>query len=120
MTLPVPVLTKTICLFSLRRPCSAPFLKGTVSHTLTSPCTATLLQDIVVPFMAMSSHDRFLIETPLRPGAPQRERNLTFFFAGGICGSGRYNAVPPHCTYYKQQRYSGGVRQTVGYRVRGV
>lgn len=70
-------------------------------------------RDIVVPFMAMSSHDRFLIETPLRPGAPQRERNLTFFFSGGICGSGRYNSVPPHCTHYKQQRYSGGVRQAV-------
>ena len=76
-------------------------------------------QDIVVPFMAMSSHDRFLIETPLRPGALQRPRNLTFFFSGGICGSGRYNAVPPNCNYYKQQRYSGGVRQTVRCRVRG-
>lgn len=31
---------------------------------------------------------------------------------GGICGSGR-NALPPNCTYYKQTRYSGGVRQTV-------
>ena len=66
----------------------------------------------MVPFMAMSSHDRFVIETPLRPGRVQKERNQTFFFAGGVCGSGRYNAVPPHCKHYKQQRYSGGVRQT--------
>jgi len=70
-------------------------------------------RDIVVPFMAMSSHDRFVIETPLRPGNMQRERNITFFFSGGICGSGRYNALPPNCTYYKQLRYSGGVRQSV-------
>ncbi|KAL6761691.1 acetylglucosaminyltransferase [Haematococcus lacustris] len=76
------------------------------------PCHVTG-RDIVVPFMAMSSHDRFMIETPLRPGNKQRPRNITFFFAGGVCGSGRYNAVPPHCTYYKQQRYSGGVRQRV-------
>ena len=68
----------------------------------------------MVPFMAMSSHDRFVIETPLRPGSRQRERNKTFFFAGGICGSGRYTDVPPNCKHYKQQRYSGGVRQTVG------
>lgn len=66
-----------------------------------------------MPFMAMSSHDRFVIETPLRPGNLQRERNITFFFSGGICGSGRYNALPPNCNYYKQQRYSGGVRQAV-------
>ena len=70
-------------------------------------------QDIVVPFMAMSSHDRFVIETPLRPGNENVARNKTFFFSGGVCGSGRYNALPPNCTYYKQQRYSGGVRQKV-------
>ena len=64
--------------------------------------------------MAMSSHDRCVIETPLRPNSIQMERNKTFFFSGGICGSGRYNAVPPNCKHYKQQRYSGGVRQTVG------
>ncbi len=65
---------------------------------------------------------RFVIKTPLRPGMPQLPRNMTFFFSGGICGSGRYNAVPPNCTYYKQQRYSGGVRQAVrgDGRVRGV
>ena len=56
-------------------------------------------RDIVVPFMAMSSHDRFVIETPLRPGREQKERNQTFFFAGGVCGSGRYNAVPPNCKH---------------------
>jgi len=76
------------------------------------PCFVTG-RDIVVPFMAMSSHDRFVIETPLRPGNPRRNRTLTFFFSGGVCGSGRYNAVPPNCTYYKQQRYSGGVRQAI-------
>ena len=67
----------------------------------------------MVPFMAMSSHDRFVIETPLRPGNVKRERNITLFFAGGVCGSGRYNQVPPHCKNYKQLRYSGGVRQMV-------
>ncbi|GAX76768.1 hypothetical protein CEUSTIGMA_g4215.t1 [Chlamydomonas eustigma] len=70
-------------------------------------------RDIVVPFMAMSSHDRFVIQTPLRPGSEQPERNTTFFFAGGICGSGRYSDVPPDCKHYKQERYSGGVRQAV-------
>lgn len=35
-----------------------------------------------MPFMAMSSHDRFVIKTPLRPGNVQRERNITFFFSG--------------------------------------
>ncbi len=71
-----------------------------------------------MPFMAMSSHDRFLIETPLRPGNAKPARNTTFFFSGGICGSGRYNVLPPNCTYYKQQRYSGGVRQAVSCALR--
>jgi hypothetical protein len=53
---------------------------GTTSGHLMPAC----LQDIVVPFMAMSSHDRFVIETPLRPGNVQRERNITFFFSGGL------------------------------------
>eukprot|EP00798_Chlamydomonas_sp_ICE-L_P029684 gene29684-5097_t len=50
-------------------------------------------RDIVVPFMAMSSHDRGVIETPLRPDNPKRKRNMTFFFSGGICGSGRYGQI---------------------------
>ncbi len=64
--------------------------------------------------MAMSSHDRFVIETPLHPRNKKRERKNTFFFAGGVCGSGNKKALPPNCTYYKQVRYSGGVRQAVG------
>lgn len=71
------------------------------------------VQDIVVPFMAMSSHDRFVIETPLHPRNRARPRDLTFFFAGGVCGSGKKRILPPHCTYYKHVRYSGGVRQAV-------
>jgi hypothetical protein len=65
--------------------------------------------------MAMSSHDRFVVETPLHPRNRHsaRPRNLTFFFAGGVCGSGNRRALPPNCTYYKQVRYSGGVRQAV-------
>eukprot|EP00798_Chlamydomonas_sp_ICE-L_P022481 gene22481-29607_t len=70
-------------------------------------------RDIVVPFMAMSSHDRFVINTPLREGNKKLIRNNTFFFSGGVCGSGRYNDLPPNCTHYKQERYSGGVRQKV-------
>ncbi|KAG2452928.1 hypothetical protein HYH02_002267 [Chlamydomonas schloesseri] len=70
-------------------------------------------RDIVVPFMAMSSHDRFVIETPLHPRNQKRNRTNVFFFAGGVCGSGNKRALPPHCTYYKQVRYSGGVRQAV-------
>ncbi|KAG2482982.1 hypothetical protein HYH03_018108 [Edaphochlamys debaryana] len=83
-------------------------------------------RDIVVPFMAMSSHDRFVIETPLHPRNKKHNRTNTFFFAGGVCGSGNKRALPPHCTFYKQVRYSGGVRQAVylhfhnrtGWRVR--
>jgi hypothetical protein len=74
------------------------------------------LQDIVVPFMALTSHDRFLVHTPLNPlNAPARQRSTTLFFAGGLCGSGKRFDLPPNCSDpVKTVRYSGGVRQQVG------
>ena len=84
-------------------------------HTHARAALLQLLpQDIVVPFMAMSSHDRFVVETPLHPRNKRRNRTNTFFFAGGVCGSGLKGVLPPNCTYYKHARYSGGVRQEVG------
>ncbi len=64
--------------------------------------------------MALTSHDRFLVHTPLnRRNAPMR-RNTTFFFAGGLCGSGKRFDLPPNCSNpIKTVRYSGGVRQQV-------
>jgi hypothetical protein len=71
-------------------------------------------QDVVLPFMALTSHDRSLVDTPLNPRNPAPPRNLTLFFAGGLCGSGKTHELPPNCSEpVKTYRYSGGVRQQV-------
>lgn len=71
-------------------------------------------QDVVLPFMALTSHDRSLVDTPLNPLNSAPPRNLTLFFAGGLCGSGKTHELPPNCSQpVKTYRYSGGVRQQV-------
>jgi hypothetical protein len=59
--------------------------------------------------------------TPLNPRVAQQERNLTFFFAGSICGGGRDRGK--NCTEFEDFDdlvfyYSGGVRQKVEGRLR--
>jgi hypothetical protein len=69
-------------------------------------------QDIVLPVLSEASLSQPHL-SPYNPKAPKMEHNITFFFAGTICG-GRDRGK--NCTKYENFTstvflYSGGVRQ---------
>lgn len=73
-------------------------------------------QDIVIPVLANANG---MLMTPLNPKNAQPERDLTFFFAGKICGDNKDPKTDytewPICQTKTNPLYSAGMRQEVYY-----